>query len=39
MQNTITFGEELDEISQLVELPESEQRYGVDEQVNDLMMN
>lgn len=35
--NTITFGEELDEISQLVELPESEQRFGVDEQVNDLM--
>lgn len=35
--NTITFGEELDEISQLVELPETEQRFGVDEQVNDLM--
>lgn len=35
--NTITFGEELDEITQVVELPESEQRFGVDEQVNDLM--
>ena len=35
--NTIVFGEELGEISQLVELPEKEQRYGIDIQVNDLM--
>ena len=35
--NTIVFGEELGEISQLVELPENEQRYGIDIQVNDLM--
>jgi len=35
--NTIVFGEELGEISQLVELPEKEQRYSIDIQVNDLM--
>ena len=35
--NTIVFGEELSEISQLVELPEKEQRFGIDIQVNDLM--
>ena len=35
--NTIVFGEELGEISQLVELPEKEQRYSIEIQVNDLM--
>ena len=35
--NTITFAEELDEISQLVEVPENEQRYSIDIQVNDMM--
>ena len=35
--NTIIFGEQLGEIAQLVELPEGEQRYGIDTQVNDLM--
>jgi len=35
--NTITFGEELEEISQLVEVPENEQRYSIDIQVNDMM--
>ena len=35
--NTIIFGEKLDEIVQLVEVPERQQRYGLDVQVNDLM--
>lgn len=35
--NTITFGEELAEIPQLVEVPENEQRYSIDVQVNDMM--
>jgi len=35
--NTIIFGERLEEISQLVEVPEEKQRYGIDIQVNDLM--
>lgn len=35
--NTITFGEELEEISQLVEVPEGEQRFSIDVQVNDMM--
>lgn len=35
--NDIIYGEELDEITQAVELPEREYRYGIDLQVNDLM--
>ena len=35
--NAIVFGERLEEIAQLVEVPESEQRYGIQIQVNDLM--
>ena len=35
--NAIVFGERLEEITQLVEVPESEQRYGIQIQVNDLM--
>lgn len=35
--NTITFGEDLEEIVQLVEVPEGEQRYSIDVQVNDMM--
>jgi hypothetical protein len=33
----LVFGEELEEISQLVELPETQKRYGVEIQANDLM--
>jgi len=33
----IVFGEKLEEISQLVEIPEGNQRFGIDVQVNDLM--
>ncbi len=35
--NDIVFGEELDEITQVVEVPESERRYGIELQVNDMM--
>lgn len=35
--NTITFGKELEEISQLVEVPEGEQRFSINVQVNDMM--
>jgi len=35
--NDIIFGEELEEIQQLVELPESEKRYGIEIQANDLL--
>jgi len=35
--NSIVFGERLEKIVQLVEVPENERRYGVDAQVNDLM--
>lgn len=35
--NAIVFGEQLEDITQLVEVPEGEQRYGVETQVNDLM--
>ena len=35
--NDIIFGEELEEIVQLVELPESERRYGIEIQANDLL--
>jgi hypothetical protein len=35
--NDIIFGEELEEIVQLVELPESERRYGIEVQANDLL--
>lgn len=35
--NTITFGENLEEIVQLVEVPQGEQRYSIDVQVNDMM--
>lgn len=35
--NSIVFGERLEEIAQLVEVPEGEQRYGIQTQVNDLM--
>ena len=33
----IVFGEELEEIDQLVELPENQRRYGVEVQANDIM--
>ena len=33
----LVFGEELEEIAQLVELPENQRRYGVEVQANDLM--
>jgi len=33
----IVFGEKLGEIAQLVEIPEGNQRFGIDVQVNDLM--
>jgi hypothetical protein len=33
----IVFGEKLGEIAQLVEIPEGNQRFGIDIQVNDLM--
>ena len=35
--NSIIFGEQLQPFKQLVEIPESERRYGIDAQVNDLM--
>ena len=35
--NAIIFGEELEDIVNLVEIPESQQRYGIDTQVNDLL--
>ena len=35
--NEIVFGEQLEALKQLVEIPESERRYGIDAQVNDLM--
>jgi hypothetical protein len=35
--NTIIYGEKLEKITQLVEVPENEQRYGIDAQVNDMM--
>lgn len=35
--NDIVFGEELEDIQQLVELPESEKRYGIEIQANDLL--
>ena len=35
--NSIVFGERLEQIAQVVEVPEGQQRYGIDAQVNDLM--
>ena len=35
--NEIIFGEDLEEVYQVVEVPESERRYGVELQVNDMM--
>ena len=35
--NTIVFGEDLEAVSQLVEVPDSEKRYSIDAQVNDIM--
>ena len=35
--NSIIYGELLEPIAQLVEVPEGQQRYGIDAQVNDLM--
>lgn len=35
--NTIVFGEELAEIARVVEVPANERRYGIDEQVDDMM--
>ena len=35
--NTIVFGEDLGEISQLVEIPESEQKYSIEIQTSDMM--
>ena len=33
----IDFGESLDEVYQVVDIPESEQRYGIDKQTNDML--
>jgi hypothetical protein len=33
----LVFGEDLDEITQVVELPENQRRYGVEVQANDIM--
>ena len=33
----ITFGEELDSITQLVDVTEDEMRYGIDAQTNDML--
>lgn len=35
--NEIVFGDELDEIAQLVEIPEHKKRFGIETQVNDMM--
>jgi hypothetical protein len=35
--NDIIFGEELEDIEQLVEIPESQRRYSIEIQVNDMM--
>lgn len=35
--NTITFGEKLDDIAQLVEIPENERKYSLDVQISDMM--
>ena len=35
--DTIVYGEKLEKIVQLVEIPEGQQRYGIDAQVNDMM--
>ena len=35
--NAIVFGEELEDIINVVEVPEGEQRYGIETQVNDLL--
>lgn len=35
--NEIIFGEDLEDVYQVVEVPESERRYGVELQVNDMM--
>ncbi len=35
--NTITFGEKLEDIPQLVEIPESEIKYSIESQVTDMM--
>ena len=35
--NTITFGEILEDITQLVEIPENERKYSLDVQISDMM--
>lgn len=35
--NSIVFGEKLGEVSQMIEIPEGNQRYGIDVQINDMM--
>lgn len=35
--NDIIFGEELDDISQNIEIPESQRKYGIEIQANDMM--
>ena len=35
--NSIVFGESLEALEQVVEIPESERRYSVEEQVNDMV--
>jgi AraC-like DNA-binding protein len=35
--NEIVFGEKLEPVKQLIEVPESERRYGIEAQVNDMM--
>ena len=35
--NEIIFGEKLEPVKELIEIPESERRYGIDAQVNDML--
>lgn len=35
--NSIVFGESLDALEQVVEIPESQRRYSIEEQVNDMI--
>ena len=35
--NTIVFGKKLEALAQLVEVPENQRRYGIDEQTNNMM--
>jgi hypothetical protein len=35
--DNVTFGEELEDLEQVVEIPENQRRYGIETQANDLM--